>query len=120
QGEAGAAAGGVDAAGPAQAQRLALQIEQLLGVDLAPAALDALQELALDGGYLVDLRAELGRIAELLPRGLEGEGDGRVRRAAEVVRGHGAQGLERSLGEQGPEGARVLTLPAIELQEEGG
>lgn len=120
QREARAAAGGRDAAGAAQAQGLALEIEQLLGVDLAAAALDVLQELALDGGHLLDLLAQALGVAELLPRGLEREGDGGVGRAAEVVGGDGAQRLEGGLREEGAEGARVLALPALELEEEGG
>ena len=76
QREARAATGRVDAARAAQAQRLALEVEQLLGVDLAAAALDVLEQLALDGGHLLDLGAQVGGVAELLPGGLEREGDG--------------------------------------------
>ena len=96
------------------------RFEQLLRVDLAAAALDALEQLALDGGDLLDLFAEAIGVAELLPRGLEREGDGRVGGPAQVVRGDRAQRLEGGLGEEGTEGARVFALPALELEEEGG
>ena len=119
QREARAPARRGDAAGAAQAEGLALEIEQLLSVDLAAAALDVLQQLALDRGHLVDLLAQALGIAELLPCGLEREGDGRVGRAAEVVRRDRAQRLEGRLGEEGAQGPRILTLPALELEEEG-
>src|SRR6185503_21251773 len=68
----------------------------------------------------LDLLPEAIGVAHHLPRALEGEGDGRRGRAAQIVRGDGAHGLERRLGQEGPERTRILAFPALELEEEGG
>jgi hypothetical protein len=55
----------------AQPERLAFELEQLLGVRLTPLVLDRFEHAPLGRRELVDLLRELVRIAEHLPGGLE-------------------------------------------------
>jgi hypothetical protein len=118
--EAHAAPRGRSARCRPQAQGLALELEQLFRVDLAPLTLDTLEHPSLERREALDLGGELGRVTEHVPRILERQRDRGRRRSPEVVRGDGARRLERRLGEQGPHTARILPLPGPELQEIGG
>ncbi len=101
----------------AHPQRLSFELQELLGICLAPFALHRLQHAPLGAGQLLDLLGQLRGIAEHLPRGLERERDGGRRGAAEVVRGDRAHGLERRLREERADAAWVLPLPRAELHE---
>ena len=81
----------------AQTHGLALEVEQLFGIDLAADALDRHQELPLEGRELFDLTRQALARGEHLPRRLEAERDRRSRRAPEVVAGDGRGDVLREL-----------------------
>ena len=103
----------------AQAQRFALELEELLRVRFAPFVRDRLEHAPLRAGELLDLLPQLLRIAQDLPGRLERERDGRRRRPAEVVRRDRAHRLERRLREERANAARVFPLPRPQLNEVG-
>jgi hypothetical protein len=100
----------------AQTHRLALQIQKLLGVDLAADFFDRVEQLALEWRELLDLTREPLLIREHFPRRLETQRNGRRRRAAEVVARDAVRDIRMHLREQRARAARVFAFPRSELQ----
>jgi hypothetical protein len=94
-------------------QGLALELEQLFGVDFAALGLDPLQDTALGQRQLADLLLEARRVSQGLERRLERERDGRGGRAPQIVRRDRAHRLELGLREQRAHPAGVLALPRL-------
>ena len=90
---------------------------EFLGVDFAAELLDPFENATLRRRELLDFFCELLRIAEHFPRCLERERNRRSRRAAEVVTGDRAHGLERRLREERTHPLRVFAFPRTELHE---
>jgi hypothetical protein len=101
----------------AKAERFALELEQLFGVDLSAELLDAFEYAALRRGELVDLFCELVRIPEDLPSWLQRECDRRRRWSSEVVASDRTHGFERSLREECSDAPGIFALPRTELHE---
>ena len=119
QGESDPAPGLGRAGGGAQTERLALELEQLVGVDLAALLLDGVEQLALARWELVHFGAERGLLAEGLPGHLEPEHDRRRCRSPEVMGGDRVLGLECGLREQRAHRPRRFSLPRPQLQQVG-
>jgi hypothetical protein len=100
-----------------QAERLPLELQELVGLDLATLGDHALEDPSFGRGELVDLLGQARIGSEHLPRGLERERDRRRRGAPEVVCGDRARALERGLGEERAQTSRVLALPRPNLHE---
>ena len=105
--------------GRAHAQRLALELEQLLGVHLSSFGLDTLEDTPLGRRKLGDLLAELLRVSEDVPGRLERQGEWRGGRSPQVVRGDRAHRLELRLGEERPHPARIFAFPRLQLNQVG-
>jgi hypothetical protein len=102
----------------AQPERLALEIQKLLGVDLAADLLHRREQLALERRKLLHLARQPLGIAEHLPRRLETERERRGRRTAEVVRRDAARDVGVRLIQHRAHAARVLAFPRLDVQEE--
>jgi hypothetical protein len=107
------------AGGAPQSHRLALEIEQLFGIDFSAFSFERFEQATLDRGKLLDLFGELGGVRQDLPRHFQRQRDGRRRGTPEIVGRNRAHRFEWCLREQGAHATRVFTLPAAQLDEVG-
>ena len=103
--------------GGSQTQRLAFELEQLVGLDFTAFVLDPFENTPFGWGKLRDFFGETLGVAQKLPGRFERKGDGRRGGSSKVVCGHRARRFERCLREQCAKTTGILAFPRAKLHE---
>src|SRR5262249_51428916 len=101
----------------AKTHGFALEVEQLLRLDLPPLSFDDFQKASLDRREPFDLFGELLGIAQNFPCILERKGNRWRRWTTEVMARNCARGFERSLRKKRPNAAGIFAVPRSELDQ---